>query len=141
MAEPKTKLTKASVEKFLSTVKDQQVREDCRTIVDIMEKATKSKAQMWGTNIVGFGGYVKKYANGKEQTWMLIAFAPRKNNIAIYLCPELDQYSALLAKLGKHKTGSACCLYIKRLSDVHLPTLKKIIAASFKSACAATATS
>jgi len=42
----------------------------------------------------------------------------------------------LLAKLDKAKTGgtkmAAGCLYIKRLEDVHEPTLQKLIAASVK---------
>ena len=38
---------------------------------------------------------------------------------------------ALMSKLGKHSTGKSC-VYVKRLSDVHLPTLKKLIAASVK---------
>ena len=36
-----------------------------------------------------------------------------------------------MAKLGKHATGKAC-LYLKRLSDVDVPTLKKLVAASIK---------
>ena len=42
MAELKTKLNKASVEKFLSTIKDEQKREDCFIISKTMEKVTKS---------------------------------------------------------------------------------------------------
>lgn len=34
-----------------------------------------------------------------------------------------------MKKLGKHSTGSSC-LYIKRLEDVHLPTLKQLIEGS-----------
>jgi hypothetical protein len=37
----------------------------------------------------------------------------------------------LLKDLGTHACGKGC-LYIKRLSDVHLPTLKKIVAASVR---------
>jgi len=36
-----------------------------------------------------------------------------------------------MAQLGKHSRGKGC-VYIKRLSDVHLPTLKKLINASVK---------
>jgi len=42
-----------------------------------------------------------------------------------------DEYDGLLASLGKHKIGKSC-LYIKRLDDVHLQTLKKLIRASVK---------
>jgi len=37
----------------------------------------------------------------------------------------------LMKTLGKHTVGKGC-LYIKRLSDVDLPTLKKIIQAGAK---------
>jgi hypothetical protein len=33
--------------------------------------------------------------------------------------------------LGKYKTARSC-LYIKRLDDVHVPTLKKLVKASLK---------
>jgi hypothetical protein len=39
----------------------------------------------------------------------------------------------LLKKLGKHSLGKGC-LYIKRLDDVHLPTLKKLIQQSVRDA-------
>jgi hypothetical protein len=45
MAELKTKLNGASVDDFLNAIKDEQVRKDCWTIVDIMQKATNAKPQ------------------------------------------------------------------------------------------------
>lgn len=132
MAEIKTKLNDASVDDFLNAIKDEQVREDCWAIVDIMQKATRAKPQMWGSSIVGFGSYHYKYASGREGDWMLVAFSPRKQNITLYISPGFEGYGELLAKLGKHSCGKAC-IYIKRLSDVHLPTLKKLINGSVKS--------
>jgi hypothetical protein len=64
---------------------------------------------------------------------MVIAFSPRKTNLTLYVGRRFDGRDALLKTLGKHSTGGGC-LYIKRLSDVHLPTLKKIVAASVKHA-------
>ena len=94
-----------------------------------MQKATKAKPAMWGANLVGFGAARFKYASGRELDWMLTAFAPRKSNITLYIMSGLAQHEALLAKLGPHSRGQGC-LHIKRLSDVHLPTLTKLIAAS-----------
>jgi hypothetical protein len=37
-----------------------------------------------------------------------------------------DSHTELLKKLGKHGVGGGC-LYINRLSDIDLPTLKKLI--------------
>ena len=56
----------------------------------------------------------------------MIGFSPRKNDLTLYLMPELDGQEALLANLGKHKTGVSC-LYLKRLSDVDLPTLEALV--------------
>jgi len=37
-----------------------------------------------------------------------------------------------LEKLGKHKIGKSC-LYLKKLDDIHIPTLKKLIKKAYKS--------
>ena len=129
MAEPKTKRTNASVDGFLNSIEDDRVREDCWTIVDIMQKATKAKPKMWGASIVGFGTYRCTYANGREADWMVTAFSPRKQNITLYLMGGFARRDELMAALGKHSCGKAC-VYIKRLSDVHVPTLKKLVNAS-----------
>jgi hypothetical protein len=84
---------------------------------------------MWGTSIVGFGSYHYKYASGREADWMLTGFSPRKQNITLYIMAGFEQYHEMLARLGKH-TCAKSCLYIKRLSDVHMPTLKQLVQAS-----------
>jgi hypothetical protein len=131
MAEPKTRVTAASVKDFLDSIKDAGVREDCRTIAEIMRSATKAEPKMWGSNIVGFGVYQYTYANGKKADWMLTAFSPRKQNITIYIMDGLEKHEELLAKLGPYSCGKSC-LHIKRLSDVHLPTLKRLVHTSVK---------
>jgi hypothetical protein len=40
-----------------------------------------------------------------------------------------SKFEDLLAELGKHRTGKAC-LYIKRLSEVQLPILERLVAKS-----------
>jgi len=131
VAEPKTKKTEKSAAAFLASIKDAQVRNDCQTIAAIMQAATKERPVVWGSSILGFGRHRSIYASGKESNWMLIAFAPRKQNIVLYLMIGHNRQEHLLAKLGKHTTGKGC-LYIKRLSDIHLPTLKKLVAAAVK---------
>ena len=128
MAEVKTKLTTASVDDFLDAIEKEQVRDDCRTIAAIMQKATKAPPRMWGTSIVGFGTLRYKYANGKDAEFTVTAFSPRKQNITLYL-GHLEEQRELLEKLGTHSCTKGC-LYIKRLSDVHLPTLTKLVKSS-----------
>jgi hypothetical protein len=131
MAELKTKPTNLSVDRFLKSIPDKQRREDCYTVVDIMRKATKAEPKMWGSSIVGFGSYHYAYASGRELDWFLVGFSPRKQNLTLYIMAGFEGYGALLEKLGKHKTGRSC-LYINRLDDVHLPTLKRIVEQSVK---------
>ena len=131
MAELKTKKTAASVSAFLNAIEDDQIRKDSKTVAALMQKATKAKPAMWGSNMVGFGAARFKYASGRELDWMLTAFAPRKNHITLYIMSGFAQHEALMAKLGRHSHGMGC-LHIRRLSDVHLPTLTKLIAASVK---------
>jgi hypothetical protein len=133
MAENKTKPTKASVTAFLNKIKDQQVRDDCFVILEMMQKVSKCEPVMWGSAIVGFGTYHYVGASGREGDWMLIGFSPRKQNISIYLMGGLKTVKHELAKLGKHKVGGGC-LYIKSLADVNAGVLKNIMAIAFKEA-------
>jgi len=131
MARPKTQLTTASVTAFLNGIKDEQVRQDCRAIAAIMKDTTQASVRMWGPSIVGFGTYRCVYANGREAEWMLTAFSPRKKNITLYIGGWFSGYEAMRAKLGP-SAGSKGWIYIKRLADVDVPALKKLVAASVK---------
>jgi len=131
MAEAKTKPTKQSVKGFIANLPDPEMRADCSTIAKLMETATGSKPVMWGASIVGFGTRKIKYASGQEVDWPLIAFSPRKQNLTLYVMSGEGSHADLRDKLGRHSVGKGC-LYIKRLSDVDVPTLKKLINASVK---------
>jgi hypothetical protein len=128
-AEAKTKPTAASVKDFLNQIPDEERRQDCFAVAKIMEEITGDKPKMWGPSIVGFGSQHYKYASGREGDWPVAAFSPRKKDLTLYMTPGFDKYPELMEKLGKHSTGKSC-LYIKRLSDIHIPTLKKLIKAS-----------
>jgi hypothetical protein len=131
MAEAKTKPTNQSVDSFIKKVPDPQTREDCLAIAGLMAAATRSEPRMWGGAIVGFGTQHYKNASGREGDWPLICFSPRKQNLTLYITSGFDGYTDLLKKLGKHRVAGSC-LHIKRLSDIDLPTLKKIIRESVK---------
>ncbi len=132
MAELKTKETTASVDAFLNKIADDERRADCRAVVDLMRAVTKEEPKMWGPSIVGFGRYRYKYESGRGGEWPITGFSPRKGDLTLYIMPGFDSSAELMARLGKHKTGKSC-LYIKRLSDVDLKVLKKLVAQSVKS--------
>jgi uncharacterized protein DUF1801 len=130
MAELKTKPTTASVTDFLESVADQERRNDCLAIAQIMEKVTGAKPRMWGPSIIGFGDYRYKGASG-ETDWFLTGFSPRKKELTLYIMPGVERFPGQLAKLGKYKTGKSC-LYIKRLADVDAKVLTMLIEESVK---------
>lgn len=131
VAEPKTKPTEQSVTEFLNKIQDAERREDCLAVAKIMEEITGAKPKMWGSSMVGFGSYHYKGASGREGDWPLTAFAPRKQELTLYIMTGFEKYDELMEQLGKYKTGKGC-LYFKRLSDIHVPTLKKLIKTSVK---------
>ena len=131
MAEMKTKPTNESVEKFLNRVSDEERRADCFAVAKIMEEITGEKPKMWGPSIVGFGSYHYKYASGREGDWPITGFSPRKKDLTLYIMMGFEKQGELMEKLGKHSHAKSC-LYIKRLSDIHIPTLKKLIKVSVK---------
>jgi uncharacterized protein DUF1801 len=127
----KTQRNAGSVRQFLDAISDAGRRKDARTVAALMEDVTGEKPAMWGTNMVGYGSYHYKYASGQEGDWPLVAFAPRKDSLTLYIMPGFEEYGRLLEKLGRHKTGRSC-LYIKSLDDVHMPTLKTLVRQSVR---------
>ena len=126
MAELKTQKTGESVSKFINAIDDEQRRKDCKAIAAMMQKATKSRAAMWGPSIVGFGKYEYVNSTKKPQPWFLCGFSPRKAALTLYLMGGYPKDAASLKKLGKLSTGGSC-LYIKSLDDVNVPVLRATI--------------
>ena len=131
MAEPKTKPTGESVTDVISRLADEGRRKDCAALVKIMKQAAGAPAKMLGTSIIGFGSYPIQYAGGKTGAWPVIAFSPRKSHVTLYIGRGAKDFDALLGKLGRHKMSGGC-LHIKRLSDVDVAVLTKLIAASVR---------
>jgi hypothetical protein len=127
MAENKTKATDASVQEYLAAIDDEARRKDCEALADLMAKATKQAPKMWGASIVGFGRYVYRSASGREGESCVVGFSSRKSDISVYGLNAAGDAEELLSNLGKHKAGKGC-VYIKRLSDVDLEVLQKLVA-------------
>lgn len=125
----KTRKTTRSVGAFLKTVKDEKKRADCETLIEVMKEITGEEPRMWGDSLVGFGSYHYVYESGREGDWFLSGFSPRAQNTTIYVMAGFEPYGDLMQKLGPHSTGKSC-LYVKRLEDIHMPTLRKLLTKS-----------
>lgn len=128
-AKNKTVPTTISVAEFL---KDYSVDEQkaAKVLITLFEKVTKKKCVLWG-KIFGFGTYHYKYESGREGDSLAMGFALRKGNIAIYANLGDDAYEKYLSKLGKYKI-SGSCLHIKKIDDIDLVVLEKLITLRFK---------
>lgn len=129
MAELKTKQTEASVEEYLDTIEDPRRRADCAAISALMKRVTKFEPKMWGPSIVGFGSYHYRYVTGHEGDACLAGFSFRRPEIVVYIADGFESREELLQQIGKHRTGKVC-LYIKRLSDIDVGVLEKLVKAS-----------
>ncbi|GMV31491.1 MAG: hypothetical protein AMXMBFR59_36160 [Rhodanobacteraceae bacterium] len=127
MSEPKTQPTRTTLATFLAGIEDPARRADCATVAELMQKITGENAVIWGPSIVGFGRYRYRYANGTEGDWPIVGFSPRKNDLTLYVMHGFDAADALLARLGKHRTGKSC-LYLKSLRGIDLAVLEELIA-------------
>jgi hypothetical protein len=126
MAELKTQPTEMSVELFLNSVESDKKRTDSFTILKMMREVTGAEPQMWGDSIIGFGKYSYRYASGRQGEWFLVGFSPRKRNLTLYIMSGFDGYDSLLGELGKFTTGKSC-LYINKLEDIDLDTLRELV--------------
>jgi len=122
----KTTETEVSVTDFINSYVESDLKKsDSFQLVELMSKWSGFEPKMWGPTIIGFGSYNYKYPSGHEGSAPLIGFSPRKAEFSLYVYSPTDQNEQLLDHLGKFKMGKAC-IYIKKLSDINISTLKKI---------------
>ena len=69
------------------------------------------------------------YAQRADGDSALAGFAARGRELVVYIAPDFEGRDVLLAKLGEHKTGKVC-VYIRRLANVDLKVLEKLVAKS-----------
>lgn len=100
-----------------------------------IQKVAPSLKPLFAYNMPGYG--IFKYKNYKKEIidWPIVALASQKNYISIYVCAVKDgEYLAEKYKqdLGKVSVGRSCIRF-KKIEDVDLKTLEKIIQLAAKS--------
>jgi Domain of unknown function (DU1801) len=130
MAENKTKPTRVDPKAFIEQVENERRRKDATELLGLMQALTGEPAVMWGPTIVGFGRYHYRYESGREGDIMLLGFAPRKQNLVLYVGAALDD-TTLMSALGKHKRSKGC-LYINKLDDIDRRVLRKLLEKSLR---------
>lgn len=132
MAKTKTTNTGQDVLDFISIfVDNEQKKEDSLRLIELMQEWSDSEPKMWGPSIIGFGTYHYKYASGHEGDAPVLGFSPRKGALTFYVFSDTEKSRLVLAKLGKFKMTKAC-IYVKKLSDIHIEALKELCIESIK---------
>lgn len=121
--------TNKSVPAFIDAIPNKTRQADSRVMLELIKEVTGKEPKIWGVSIVGYGKYKYKRKNGEEYEWFNVGFSPGKAHLTVYLMFDITEEQELLKELGPHKAGRGC-LYIKKLEDVNLEALKKMIAKS-----------
>lgn len=125
----KTPASQLSVEDFINGIEHEARRNDTRVLVDFLKDVTEEEPTMWGPSIIGFGLYKFQYSTGKAGKWFYAGFSPSKETLSIYIMSGLDPNRPISPALGKFKQVKGC-IYVKRLSDINLKTLGKLVSRS-----------
>jgi hypothetical protein len=122
----KTAETAVDVAEFIHAyVDNDQKKADSFQLVELMKEWSGYEPKMWGPTIIGFGSYHYKYASGHEGDAPIIGFSPRKAEFSLYVCLPTADNKHLLDELGKYKIAKSC-MYIKKLSDIHISVLQQL---------------
>jgi hypothetical protein len=123
--------TVKDVLEFISGIENQKRKADALTLLELLNELTGKEPKIWGRSIIGYGKYKYQRKNGDEFEWFNVGFSPAKAHLSIYVMYDINVEQELLSKLGKHKTGKGC-LYIKKLDDIDIEVLKKLLLKSSK---------
>lgn len=129
------KATKATtVKEYLAAVPPER-KEVIDFMHDFIQKSAPSLKPHFAYNMVGYGSF--PYTNYKKEKlqWPTVALANQKNYVSVYVCAVEDgEYIAEKNKdkLGKVSVGKSCIRF-KKLDDLNLAELKKVLRAAEKS--------
>ncbi|MFZ2151565.1 MAG: DUF1801 domain-containing protein [Minisyncoccia bacterium] len=113
--------------------------EDRRKPMEFLHKFIRDTAPSLKPNFLynmpGYGSFPYKNAKKEMISWPTIALASQKNYISLYLCAvDKGEYLAEKNKdmLGKVSVGKSCIRF-KKIEDLNLKTLEKVIKLAAKS--------
>lgn len=114
---------------FLEAATPVKRREDGLALAEIFREVTGVDPVLWGPTMVGYGRYqYVSPANPRTRgDWPKTGFSPRKAQLSIYGLKDLPAGAAMLPELGKFTEGAGC-VYVRKLEDIDLGVLRKLIA-------------
>lgn len=117
-----------SIKEYIANVPEDR-RETITFLHKFIQQAAPKLKPHYAANMLGYGSMTYLDAKKQPVDWPIIALANQKNYISIYVCVVTGtEYAAekFAADLGKVSVGKSC-IRIKKLEDVNLPALKRVI--------------
>ena len=122
-----------NVNEYITNIPDNR-KEIIAFLHEFIQKTIPSHKPYLANNMLGYGSFPYKNYKKEMIEWPIVALANQKSYVSIYVCAIKDgTYLAQKYKdeLGKVSVGKSC-IRIKKLDDIHLPTLKKILKEAVK---------
>jgi uncharacterized protein YdhG (YjbR/CyaY superfamily) len=123
------KPTKAkSVQEYLRALPADR-REPIEFLHALIQKTSPKLKPHFAYNMLGYGSF--RYQNYKKEIidWPVVALASQKRYMSLYVCALAD--GEYLAEKYQHELGNVSvgksCIRFKKLSDLNLTALKKVI--------------
>lgn len=123
-----------TVEEYFAMLPPER-KEPLEFLHSFIQKTAPSLKPHFSYNMLGYGSF--KYKNYKKEIidWPTVSLASQKNYISLYVCAVSDgEYIAEKHKkeLGKVSVGKSCIRF-KKVEDLNLEALKKVILLAEKS--------
>lgn len=119
-----------TVDQYVASL-DESLKNDTQIIMKMMQRISGEQPILYGFGTIGFGVYAYHYTSGRKGEAHTLGFYPRAGKITVYLMDGTARYAKQLATLGKHST-MGYCIYIKKLDDINVSVLEKIIELSYE---------
>ena len=131
------KPTKAeTIDEYFEMLVDER-REALKTLDKLIKEAAPSLKPWFTYNMLGYGKF--DYTNYKKEQiqWPTVAMASQKNYMSVYVCaldnnkdtPQYiaEKYADTLYRDGIKPNVGKSCIRFKKLEDLNLEVLKKVI--------------
>ncbi len=123
------KPTKATTVKEYMDAMPEDRREMVEAIHELIRKTAPTLKPHFAYNMLGYGSFPYKNYKKENIEWPVISLANQKQYVSLYVCcVQSGEYIAEKHKkeLGKVSVGKSCIRF-KKLSDLNMETLKKVI--------------
>lgn len=122
-----------SVTSYLASVPKEH-KADVLFLYKFIQKVAPKLKPRFAYNMLGYGSFPYRNYKNELLEWPTVALANQKNYISLYVCAvEKGKYIAEKHKkdLGEVKVGKSCISF-KKVADLNLVTLKKVLLLSQK---------